>query len=266
MGNPRAFSMSAAAFLALLFLSACEQSAERQWDEHDDHASAYAKHDHDHKGDHTMVSAEPDDTTLEAVIASKAGQTLPYFNDESFTPVWLAAGSDELDRFHRIPAFEFLNQDGEPVSSDSYKDTIYVATFFFATCPGICSPINERLMAVQEEIMDMDDVRMLSHSITPEIDTVEVLSTYASKRGIDSATWDLVTGDRDKLYSLAKAGYFASEDMGEDEAEGDFKHTENIMLVDRNGMIRGIYNGLSRNAILNVIADIQLLREEQPLT
>ncbi len=219
---------------------------------------------HDHDGDHQMAKAEADDTTLEAVMASKAGQTLPYYNSEEFTPVWLPTNSSKLAKFHRIPDFAFVNQNGKTVSSANYDDNIYVATFFFATCPGICSPINNRLLTVQEAIVDYNDVRILSHSITPEIDTVPVLNKYAKENDIDSRTWDLVTGDRDDLYAVAKNGYFASEDLGEAEAKGDFKHTENILLIDRNGMIRGIYNGLSRNAMFDVIADIKLLRQEQP--
>ncbi len=243
---------------ALLSFSACKDSPDQLGRSNHDHG------DHAHRGDHLEVEVEADDTTLDAVMADKAGQTLPYFNTESFTPLWLEAGSEDLRAFHRIPEFTFVNQDGDTVSRLSYDDTIYVATFFFATCPGICSPINERLLTVQDAISGMDDVRILSHSITPEIDTVDVLRAYANERGVDSSTWDLVTGDRDRIYAVAKEGYFASEDMGEGEAKGDFKHTENILLVDRNGMIRGIYNGLSRNAILNLIADIELLREEQP--
>lgn len=192
------------------------------------------------------------------------GKTLPYFESGDFTPLWLDPGSREVAQLHRIPRFAFLNQKGEKVTSESYDGMIYVATFFFATCPGICSPINQRLLTIQSEIVRMDDVRILSHSITPEIDTIDVLANYASEHNIDATTWDLVTGSRDDLYAVAKAGYFASDDLGEDEAAGDFKHTENLLLIDRNRNIRGIYNGLSRNAIQDLVNDIGLLRAEQP--
>jgi len=242
--------------LSLATLSACGTP----------HSEGDAAH-HDHHGDHSdheMAEVEADTATLEEVRAAKESHTLPFYNSEEFSPVWLDPEDKELDGFHQVPQFQFVNQNGSSVTSESYDDKIYVATFFFATCPGICSPINNRLLTVQEAISDKEDVRILSHSITPEIDTVSVLSDYASEHDIDASTWDLVTGERDKVYTVAKDGYFASEDLGESEAEGDFKHTENILLIDRNGRIRGIYNGLSRNAMLNVIADIELLRKEQP--
>jgi len=236
---------------ALVNLAACEEAPSLM-----DHA--------DHQ--HHEVSAEPNDTTLEAIISESAGQTLPYFNGESFTPIWLEPGSAALEGFHRIPEFAFVNQAGQRVSSEDYEGKIYVATFFFATCPGICPMLNQRLLTVQNAVSEFEDVRILSHSITPQIDTVEALRVYAKEKGIDSATWDLVTGERDAIYAVAKEGYFASEDMGESEAFGDFKHTENVLLIDKDGRIRGVYNGLSRNAMLNIIADIELLRGEQSVS
>lgn len=244
----------------LITLAACEPASEPHNRTHHDHGALQKA------GDHPQGTAEPDHTTLDAIASERAGHTLPFFDSESFTPIWLEPGSPELEGFHHIPEFEFVNQDGQLVSSEGYEDTIYVATFFFATCPGICSALNERILTIQDAISGLADVRILSHTITPEIDTVEVLRSYANEKGINSSTWDLVTGDRDKIYAVAKDGYFASEDMGKIEAMGDFKHTENILLIDKDGRIRGIYNGLSRNAMLNVVADIELLREEQPQT
>lgn len=258
----RSLGTTALVSVSLFTLSACGTGAADDATGPHDHSTQHA--DHHGEDGHSVASAEPDDSTLADVMASKQGQSLPYYGTEDFTPIWLEPGSDEQISFHRVPEFEFVNQSGKAVSSESYDDTIYVATFFFATCPGICSPINNRLLTVQEAIADLDDVRILSHSITPEIDTVDVLGVYAAENKIDGQTWDLVTGDRDKLYAVAKQGYFASEDLGEGEAQGDFKHTENVLLIDRNGMIRGIYNGLSRNAMLDVLSDIELLRAEQP--
>lgn len=233
--------------LVLFLLPACSQGD-----------AANHSHHHDMAGETSDVI----DAANAPVRAADA--TLPYFESENFTPIWLDKDSAQLKGFHKVPAFSFVNQDGKTVSSADYDGKIYVATFFFATCPGICSPVNERLLTVQKAIRKWDDVRILSHSITPEIDTVEVLHRYAKDHSIDSATWDLVTGERHALYQVAKQGYFASEDMGETEAEGDFKHTENLLLIDRNGHIRGIYNGLSRNSILDLVADITLLRNQEP--
>lgn len=254
MSNSRLFAVFLCSGFAMMTLSACQQA------EADTHgASQHAEHDHGHAMMLTEDGIEQPDNAVRP-----AGQTLPYFTSDDFTPLWLEPGSSKVARLHRIPQFAFVNQEGEDVTSEDYAGKIYVATFFFATCPGICSPINTRLLTVQSEILGMDDVRILSHSITPQIDTVDVLANYASEHEIDAATWDLVTGERADLYAVAKAGYFASDDLGEDEAEGDFKHTENLLLIDRNGNIRGIYNGLSRNAMQDLITDIGLLRAEQP--
>lgn len=264
MITTRTLAKALFAALSVAILPGCsETSTEATVPASMDHA-AHGAHAH-HGAGQAGASAPQDDATAEELVAAKSGETLPFFDSEEFTPVWLAPGSSDLETFHSIPDFEFVNQRGQTVSDKSYEGKIYVATFFFATCPGICSRLNQRLLSVQEAILEQEDVRILSHSITPDIDTVEVLEDYAAHNGIDADTWDLVTGDRDKLYRLAKEGYFASEDLGKAEAAEDFKHTENVMLVDRNNRIRGIYNGLSRNAILNVIADIGLLQKEQPL-
>lgn len=135
-------------------------------------------------------------------------------------------------------------------------------SFFFATCPGICSTVNLRLRHIQDEFLEDDRVRILSHSITPEADTVEELSAYADKHQIRSNKWDLVTGDRDEIYSIARRGYFADEDLGEPGNNGDFLHTDNILLIDQNRRIRGVYSGMSSYAMFNLIDDIKILEKE----
>ena len=188
--------------------------------------------------------------------------SLPYYDSQDFTPRWIKPGSKELDAFHAIPDFSFTNQDGNLVNSDTFDGKIFVASFFFTTCPGICSPVNLNLLTVQEKFLDDDQVRILSHTITPDIDTVSVLSAYAEKRQIESMRWDLVTGDKDFTFKIAKHGYFAHEDMGKSDRPGDLQHTENIVLVDQNRHIRGVYNGLSGKAMFDLIADIELLKAE----
>lgn len=235
-----------------LVLSGCSADSAHEGHEHHQHQSA--------------AVLEPSIAQINARAAISGNDALPYYDSEEFTPVWRDPSSNDIDGFHAIPDFAFMNQNGNAVTSGTYEDTIYVATFFFSTCPGICSPINERLTKVQDAFLDDDEVRILSHTITPDIDTVEVLQSYSSERGIDSKTWDLVTADRDDLYQVAKTGYFASEDLGNPEALSDFKHTENLLLIDKNRRIRGIYNGLSRNAIENLIDDIHRLKKEQSQT
>ena len=199
---------------------------------------------------------------LTEVDTAASSSSLPYYDSQDFTPRWVEPGSTKLDAFHTISDFSFTNQDGNLVNSDTLDGKIYVASFFFSTCPGICSPVNLNLMLVQDKFLDDDQVRILSHTITPEIDTVPVLKSYAEKRQIDSRRWDLVTGDKDTIFALAKQGYFAHEDMGKSDRPGDLQHTENIVLVDQSRHIRGVYNGLSGRAMFDLIADIELLKAE----
>ena len=187
---------------------------------------------------------------------------LPYYGSAEFTPHWFKADSPELADFHQIPAFSFMNQQGAFVTQDTVKDKIYVASFFFTRCPGICPRMKSQLSKVQSEFMDEDDIMIVSHSIQPGNDTVEVLQQYAQKNHIDAAKWQLVTGERDQIYALAKNAYFANEDLGEYVSKEDFLHTENLVLVDKNRHIRGIYNGLNNTSVANLITDIKRLMSE----
>lgn len=125
-----------------------------------------------------------------------AAESLPYYNDQAFTPYWIESNSPELDNFHQIPAFSFVNQEVEKVTEKTFEDKIYVAGFFFSTCPRICPMIRSKLIKVQDKFIDDPNVKILQHSIRPNTDTIEILKTYAGKNGIVSDKWHLVTGDR----------------------------------------------------------------------
>ena len=191
-----------------------------------------------------------------------ADDYLPFYNSSDFTPRWINPMSEELKNFHHIPPFSFMNQDGEKITDRSFKDTIFVANFFFTACPGICPTTRSKLKLVQEAFLDDAQVEIISHSITPSDDTVEILKNQLDKNGIQSGKWHLLTGDRAELYSLAKKAYFASEDLGNIQNEDDFLHTESLFLVDANKHIRGIYNGLSKSSVSYLIKDIAKLKEE----
>lgn len=187
---------------------------------------------------------------------------LPFYNSEEFTPNWIDPDSPELENFHRIPAFSFTNQNGETVDQETFKDKIFVASFFFSTCPGICPAIRSKLIKVQEKFLEDDVIKLLSHSIRPSTDTVQVLQDYAQDHGIVSNKWHLVTGDKEEIYSLAKSAYFASEDLGNIQDIADFLHTENVLLIDQNKHIRGVYNGLNASSMTNLMDDIIMLKAE----
>ena len=187
---------------------------------------------------------------------------LPYYDSSIFTPQWLKPNSRALKDFHTVSDFKFMNQLGELVTPNTFDNKIYVASFFFTSCPGICPKMRSQLFQVQQEFLNNNNVAIISHSIQPSNDTVEVLKDYADEHGVLSNKWHLVTGDRDEIYKIARDDYFANEDLGEFVSNQDFLHTENLVLVDTNRHIRGVYNGLNKTSITHLINDIKTLTQE----
>ncbi|WP_417602459.1 SCO family protein [Owenweeksia hongkongensis] len=185
---------------------------------------------------------------------------LPYYNEATFTPHWLAKDKDELNDFHQIPEFSLVNQNGEIITKKTLRGKIYVTNFFFTSCPGICPKMTTNMGLIQEAFLHDDDVLLLSHSVTPDFDSVPILKEYAQKKNVESGKWHLLTGDRDQIYSLGRNSYFVEEDLGLEKDNDDFLHTENVILVDQNGYIRGIYNGLNQASMTQLIEDIQTLK------
>ena len=196
----------------------------------------------------------------EETVSSRVAN-LPYYNEASFTPKWIATKSDVLKSFHKIPDFSFTNQDGKNITHKTFEDKIYVTDFFFTTCPGICPRMTTNMDIIQQEFIKDSSVLLLSHSVTPTIDSVAQLKKYAIDKNIDK-NWHLVTGDKKEIYNLGRQAYFVEEDLGTPKGIDDFLHTENFVLVDKNKHIRGIYNGLNRNAVQQLIADIKTLQKE----
>jgi protein SCO1/2 len=194
-------------------------------------------------------------------LVSSRVSNLPYYNEASFTPKWLALQSDALKSFHQIPDFNFTNQDGNTITQKTFENKIYVTDFFFTTCPGICPMMTKNMTLVQEAFKDDDAVLMLSHSVTPTIDSVAQLKKYAVDKNIGK-NWHLVTGNKKEIYDLGRQFYLVEEDLGTPKGIDDFLHTENFVLIDKNKHIRGIYNGLNTNAVQQLIADIRTLKKE----
>lgn len=130
--------------------------------------------------------------------------TLPFYNDASFTPHWPSLDDIALDTFHRISPFALINQDGQQVTDKTFKNKIYVVDFFFTSCPGICPKMTDNMSIIQDEFIKDTDVLLLSHSVTPERDSVPVLRSYAEDKGIISSKWHLVTGAREVIYKLGR--------------------------------------------------------------
>lgn len=180
---------------------------------------------------------------------------LPYFNSTDFTPEWEKA-------IHKIPAFSFTNQNEETVTNDTYKGKIYIADFFFTTCPGICPKLTKNMKSLQEKYANDTDILLLSHTVMPWVDTVKKLKEYALLNGINDEKWNLVTGNKDQLYDIARTGYFADEDFVKTQDVDSFIHTENFILVDQNGHIRGVYNGTIALDVKRLMRHIEILKKE----
>lgn len=140
-------------------------------------------------------------------------------------------------RKKKAPDFQLVNQDGDSVSNKDYLGKVYVAEFFFTTCPTICPIMNQNLVEVQEEFKDKEDFGIVSFSIDPKHDTPEVLKSYAENYGIDHPNWNLLTGIKDSIYGLANGGFniYAGEDS---DVPGGFAHQGLFALVDKEGYIR----------------------------
>ena len=167
----------------------------------------------------------------------------------------------DVRKYHKIADFSLTNQNGKTITQDDYKDKIYVADFFFTTCQTICPIMTDHMVKIQKEIMNDDEVMLLSHSVTPEIDTVAQLKRYAIRKGVNDKKWNLVTGDKKEIYDLARKSYLAVKDA-EYGGPFDMVHTENFMLIDKKRQIRGFYDGTKVEDIDRLLSDISILKKE----
>ena len=187
-------------------------------------------------------------------------KTLPILQPDKFDPTLVDDSMLFVKKYHKIAPFQLVNQNGDTITDKDYDNKIYVADFFFTTCPTICPVMTKNMTLVQEEFKNDPDVMILSHSVTPEIDSVEVLKKYAVKKGVMDSKWNLVTGDRKQIYDLARKSYLAAK---ENKYGGDYAliHTENFLLVDKEGRLRGrSYDGTSEEDVLKLIEDIYILK------
>lgn len=192
----------------------------------------------------------------------KPKRRLPVYNPSDLDKRLVEKDLQRKGRDHHTMPFSLINQHGDTITEDFVEGKIFVADFFFTTCPGICKDMAEQKRRLQQEFKDDDQFALLSHSVTPEIDTVAQLQRYARTQGAIDGKWQLLTGDKPQIYKLARQSYFAVFDEGGKGDESDFIHTENFVLVDPNKRIRGFYDGTSAEAVDQLIADIALLKTE----
>lgn len=185
---------------------------------------------------------------------------LPIYQPADFNPELVDTSLQHVKKYHTIADFSLTNQNGETVTNTTYKDKIYVADFFFTTCPTICPIMTENMVTIQKAILNDDEVMLLSHSVTPVIDSVAQLKKYALKKGVNDAKWNLVTGDKKQIYELARKSYMAVKTDG-DGGPFDMIHTENFMLIDKERRIRGTYDGTNPEEIEKLLNDLKILKE-----
>jgi protein SCO1 len=160
--------------------------------------------------------------------------------------------------YHQIPPFRFLNQDSIWVSEKDMEGKIYIADFFFTTCPTICPKMKTQLLRIYERYATNDQIRILSHSIDPDFDKPYILRQYASRLDVKAPRWNMLTGDKKAIYTLGEKSYMVTAQEDKNEV-GGFVHSGAFILVDKQRHIRGIYDGTKEEEVNHLIEDIEIL-------
>ena len=186
-------------------------------------------------------------------VLTNNNEALPYYISKDLTPSWSAKN------LHHIAAFSFLDQTNKAFNSNSLAGKIYVANFFFTTCPSICPKMTKCFKVLQDSISNMQNVEMVSFSVMPWVDSVKKLKAYGEQHKINPAKWHLLTGEKASIYSLGRASFFADNNKSTDSST--FLHTDKMYLIDQHKQIRGIYNATNLDDIARVLADIKILQK-----
>lgn len=191
----------------------------------------------------------------------KPNEVLPIFQPAKVNAELVDSTIQHVKKYHIISDFSLINQNGKTITQEDYKDKIYVADFFFTTCQTICPIMTDHMVEVQNKLKNDSEIMLLSHSVTPEIDSVAQLKKYALKKGVDDTKWNLVTGEKKEIYKLARKSYLAVKTDGNGD-QYDMIHTENFILVDKKKRIRGFYDGTDDLEIQQLLKDIEILKRE----
>ena len=186
---------------------------------------------------------------------------LPIYQPAEVNFKLVDSSLQHIKKFHKISNFNLVNQNGNNISQEFYHNKIYVADFFFTTCPSICPIMTNNMLKVQEKIKNDPNVLIVSFSVDPKTDSVAQLKKYAKEKGVDDLKWNLLTGDKKQIYDLARKSFFVAE-IDKDSDSNDIIHTENFVLVDPEKRIRGFYDGTNLDEIKNLISDLNLLKGE----
>jgi protein SCO1/2 len=188
-----------------------------------------------------------------ACSPSRPEEKLPILGER------IVEGSDTL--YHKIADFQFVDQDSNIVTQETFKDKIYVADFFFTSCRTICPIMKTQMLRVYDSIKSDPEVLLLSHTIDPEYDTVGLLHDYANRLGVSSDKWHFVTGNQDDIFKIAQTSYFATA-MADDSEPDGFIHSGAFLLIDKDRRIRGKYDGTKDEDVNRLLRDIARLKKE----
>lgn len=203
-------------------------------------------------------------------FALKPKTNLPIYNPADVNPELVDSTVQYVSKYHTIADFKFTNQNGKTITQKDYEGKIYVADFFFTSCKSICPKMTTNLVEVQKAFLNNPKVKILSFSVTPDIDSVSVLKEYAHLKGVNDSKWNLVTGDKKAIYTMARKSYLAVK-QGKPEEQYDMVHTENFVLVDSKKRVRGFYDGTNLDGptepgiknVKQLIDDIHRLLEDE---
>ena len=186
--------------------------------------------------------------------------TLPIYSPNMVSQELVEEDIQYVKKYHRISEFSLTNQNGENITEKNYENKIYIADFFFTTCPTICPIMTDNMAYLQEKLLNDTNILLVSFSVTPNIDNVETLKKYAIKKGVLDTKWNLLTGIKKDIYSLARRSFLVAKNDG-DGGKYDMIHTENFVLVDKEKRIRGFYDGTNNKEMAKLLSDINILKE-----
>ena len=197
-------------------------------------------------------------TTFYFVLQPKV--TLPIYSPSMVSEELVEEDIRYIKKYHKINDFSLTNQNGQLISQEFYQNKIYIADFFFTTCPDICPIMTENMGYLQNELKNQTDVLLVSFSVTPNVDSVDVLRSYADLKGVDDSKWNLFTGSKKDIYELARKSFLVAKNDG-DGGKYDMIHTENFVLVDKESRIRGFYDGTNEDEMNKLLNDVNILKQ-----
>jgi protein SCO1 len=186
-------------------------------------------------------------------------EILPFYNSANFTAEWINVDEAKYKSIHTIDTFAMQNQLGNVITKDSLDGYIYVANFFFTICPSICPKMVNNLQLVQDSFATNKNIKLVSFTVMPWVDSVARLKSYGENHNINPSKWYLLTGNKERIYALGRQSYFSEKIPGLTKDSSEFLHTESMLLIDKKGRIRGIYNGTDKAEIGRISSNIRTL-------